>query len=257
MFLRVKVHVVGHVALSERHLRLYHGVAALVNVEHGGVVDHWPHVGVVFRHLRKREQGVDVGEDVGVDLYLRYELLHVYNQLREQLRLKFQNLLVGAKYLLLILFQLWRDVSLCLCQGLLPYPVGRHAVLERVAHFKVIAEHVVVAHLQRGDACRLGLTLLYLQQVVLSAARDVPQLVELLAVSLGNHVAFRHELWRVGLYLLLYPVAQALTEVHLLAEAFQAVVVGVEASRLYGLYGLQCRLQLHHLAWRHPAHGHL
>ena len=149
MFLRVKVDIVGHVALAERHLCLDDGVAALMDVDDGGVVDGGAYVAVVFRYLGKGQQAVDMGQDVGIDLYLRDELLHGDDEFGEETRLEVEYLLVGSQYLFLVFLQFGRDVALGLSQGLLTYPSFRHLVLERVAHLEVIAEDVVVAYFKR------------------------------------------------------------------------------------------------------------
>ena len=43
-------------------------------------------------------------------------------------------------------------------------------ILVGVSHLKIVAEHVVVAHLQRAYACLFGFALLQLKQIVLAGA---------------------------------------------------------------------------------------
>ena len=170
LLLSVEIDIVGHIALTEWHLRLNDGMAALVNVEHVSVVHDGAHIAVVFRHLGKGEQAVDMRQNVGIDLYLRDELLHGYDEFREETGLQLQYFLIGTQYFFLVFFQLRRDIALSLRKGLLAYPSFGHLVLKGVAHFEIIAEDIVESNLQRGDASLLRLALLYLQQVVFTAA---------------------------------------------------------------------------------------
>ena len=87
-------------------------------------------------------------------------------------------------------------------------------------------------NLERGDARLLNLALLNLHEILLAVVRYVAQVVELGTVARGYHVALGHELWRVGLQLLLYALSESLTQVYLLAHVLQRLVLGVLASRL-------------------------
>lgn len=109
-------------------------------------------------------------QNVGVDLYLRDELLHGYDEFREEAGLQFQYFLIGTQYLFLVFFQLWSDVALGLCECLFAYPSFWHFIFKGVAYFKIIAENIVESHFQRGYSCFLCLALLYLQQVVFASA---------------------------------------------------------------------------------------
>ena len=123
---------------------------------------------VLLSRLGSTQQAVQMSNDVGILLHLRNILLGRYDQVGKQLLLQRQYLVLCTQYLLFIFLQLLRDVALCLCQRLLAHPLLRHLVLIRVAHLQVVAEDVVVAYLQRGDARLGGLTLLNLQEVVLA-----------------------------------------------------------------------------------------
>ena len=153
-------------------------MTALLDVDDIGVVDNRPDVAVGLRYLRETQEAIEVRNDIGVNLNLRNELLHILHKLVEKLRLEDDNLLVGAQDLLLVFLQFGRYVSLSLSQCLLANPVGRNLILKGVAHFKVIAEDVVVAHLQRTDARLLRLTLLNLQEILLSVVPDGAEVVE-------------------------------------------------------------------------------
>ena len=202
-------------------MRLYDGVTALLYVEHNIVGHLRAHIAVLVGSLGERQQAVETCRHRGVDLYVRNIGLHVGNKLVEETCLERQNLLVGTHDLLLILLQLLSDVTLSLGERLLAHPLWRHLVLIGVAHLKIISKHVVVAHLERGNARALRLALL-----------DLPQLVKLGREAVGNDAALGHELWRVGLQLLLYALSESLTQVYLLAHVLQSLVLGVLASCL-------------------------
>ena len=132
---------------------------------------------VLLGRLGKRQQTVEMSNDIRVDLYLRNKLLHTQNQVVEELRLERQNAVFCTQDLLLILLQLLCYIALGLRQRLLAHPFCRHLVLIRVAHLEIIAKHVVIAYLQRRDARLLSLTLLNLQQIVLTTISNLSQFV--------------------------------------------------------------------------------
>ena len=262
LFVTVKQHVVRHVALAHGQLCLDHGVASLADVQPVVGSDDGPHVVVLLGRLGSRQQTVEASNDVGVLLHLRYELLGCLDELVEQLLLQRQDAVLGAKYLLLILLQLLRDVTLGLGQRLLAHPLLRHLVFIRVAHLEVVAEDVVVAYLQRRNARLLSLALLNLQQVVLARVGNAPQLVKFVVDAVAYDAPLLHLLWRVGSQLGHDAVAQRLAEVQLLPHPAQRCGGRRRASCLHacltdGGYGLQCCHELHHFPWRHTSCGHL
>ena len=91
---------------------------------------------------------------------------------------------------------------------------------------------------EAADTGEFGLTLLNLQQIVLAAIRNMPQLVEFGVDAIADDPTLGHELWRVGLYLTLYAVAQRLTEVQSLPHPLQRLGLSIETSCLDGLDSL-------------------
>jgi hypothetical protein len=59
-------------------------MAALTDVEHVAVVDHRANVDPLLRHLGEREQAVDAGQYVGIDLDEGNKLLHVVHELGKE-----------------------------------------------------------------------------------------------------------------------------------------------------------------------------
>ena len=187
-------------------------MAALFDVNHLTVVDDGPDVAVLLGSLGKAQQHIKTSQQDGIQLYLRYELLYVAHQIGKKLCLQRQNLVFSPKNLLFIFLQLLGDVALSLCQCLLAHPFSRHLVLIGVAHLQIVAEHVVVAYLQRLDARLLGLALLNLQQVVLARIGNVAQIVEFGTHTVVDHPTLLHLLWRIGLYLTQDALANRLAE---------------------------------------------
>ena len=232
-------------------------MASLLDVDDLRRIDNRTDIIILLGSFGKRQQTVQMGNDIGVDLYLRNIFLHTQNQVVEELGFERQDTVFGAQNLLFIFLQFLRDVALGLCQCLLAHPVGRHLVLVRIAHLQIVAKHIVVTYLQRRDARLLSLAFLYFQQVVLTAIGYLAQLVEFGIHAVSDHPTLLHQLWRVALNLFFDAVLQRLAQVELFPYPFQGLVVGIETGRLDGLDGLQGRLQLHYFARRYTSHSHL
>ena len=129
-------------------------------------------------------------------------------------------------------------------------------ILVRVAHFEIIAEHIVVANLQRRDACLSGFALLYLQEVVLAAVGDVAQFVEFRIHAVADDTAFVDELWWVVGHFAGNAVAHLLAELQPFAHLADGFVVAFHTGLLHGYQSHQGGLQLVHLAGSHPSDGH-
>ena len=186
---------------------------------------------------------------VGVNLYLRHELLNVYHKLVEEFCLKCHYLLVSTEYFLLVFLQFLSDIPLGLSQGLLSHPLCRYLVLIRIPNLQIVAEDVVVAHFQRCYSRSLALSLLYLEQISSAVMRYLPQLVQLLAVACSYDITLSDKLRRVWLYLPFYPLPDALAQVQLLTHHVQSLAVGFQTGPLYRSQSFEGRLQLHHLPW--------
>ena len=87
------------------------------------------------------------------------------------------------------LLQLLCDVTLAGGEGLLADVGLRHKVLVGVAHLDEVAEHMVIADLQLGDASLLPQAGFQLRQNTLGVIADGAQLVHLGVVALGNNAA--------------------------------------------------------------------
>ena len=99
--------------------------------------------------------------------------------------------------------------------------------------------------------------MLNVDEEIASATRYVAKFVQFRTKSLGNNIAAVNHQWWIGLYFMLNAVAQTLAKVHLFANLAYRFVVGLQASNLQWLYGLQRILKLNHLAGRHTTNGYL
>ena len=114
-------------------------------------------------------------------------------QLFEQLDLALENALVGAQHLLFVFLQRRRDEPLAAGDRLLAVIVGRDRVQIRLRDLDVVAEHAVVAHLQRVDAGARALALFELGDHLFARSADAPQVVELGVEAVANIAAVAHE----------------------------------------------------------------
>ena len=185
----------------------YHGMPSLFDINHFSSIYHRTNIVILLSSFGKRKQTIQMRNDIGIDLDLWDKGLHIHDEVVEETRLQRENLILSPQNLLLVLLQFLRDIALRLGQRLLAHPFRRHLFLIRIAHLQIVAKHVVIAYLQRRDTRLLSLALLYLQQIALAVIRNAAQVVELVVHPTANHVALLYQLWRIVLYLTLYPVA--------------------------------------------------
>ena len=120
------------------------------------------------------------------------------------------------------MFEFGGDVALGADEGLFADPVGGHFVLEGVAHFEVVAEHVVVADFQRADAGGVALALLDVEQDLFAAVEGVAEGVEFFRHAGGDDIAFSQGRGRFGQEGALDPFRQRGAVVERFAPGLQA-----------------------------------
>ena len=140
---------------------------------------------------------------------------------------------------LLILLEFFRDVAFRLCEGLLADPFGGHLLFVGVAHFEIVAEHVVEAHLQGGDAGLFGFALLQAEQVVFPVALNVAQAVELFVHTVADVAGFVGDRRGVGSDGKAYAFAHLLAECDALAHALQLLFAALGTQLFDGLQRLK------------------
>ena len=255
--LAVEHDVVGNIFFANGQLLFNDRMASLMDIEHIVVSYHRTYVVVLTRHVGKGQEAVQPGNLVGIGLYGRNELTDALHQLGIELCLQHQYLVLGSQYFFFVFLQFLRDVTLGVSQRLLAYPLLGHLVLVGIAHLDVIAEDVVVANLQAGDAGQVTFALLNLQQVVLARVGNLAQLIEFGTDATLNDTALVDQQRRVVVDFLLDAVAQQLAEVEQLANVVQTGIVGLGTGLLDGFDGPQGYLERHHLAGRHTTYGSL
>ena len=85
----------------------------------------------------------------------------------------------GRDDLLLVFLEFLGDVAFGAHEGLFADPLRRDFVPEGVADLDIVAENVVVSDFERGDSGAFGLPLLHLQEIILPAAGQAAELVQL------------------------------------------------------------------------------
>ena len=160
--------------------------------------------------------------------------LHIRHQIVEQPCFQRQDFFFGAKDFLFVFLQFLRDIALRLCQRLLTYPLCRHLVLERVPHFQIVAEHVVIADFQRRNTRLLHLALLYFQQIVLTGIGNLAQFVEFRIHAMTNHAALVQQLGCITLHLALNTRSHFFADIHLLSYPSERIILRMFAGCFHG-----------------------
>ena len=164
-------------------------MTSLGDGQHIAVVHHRAAV-VVFRSdLRQRSQHIQLGNGVGGALDAVQLGADAFQQLVKQAAFQRDKTLVCAKDLAFQLLQFLRDVPLAGGKGLLADIGLRYKVFVGVAHLDEVAEHMVIADLQLGDAGLLPQAGFQLCQHALGVIADGAQLVHFGVVPLGNDAA--------------------------------------------------------------------
>ena len=154
--LGIELNIIGHILLAYRQLGLDNGMTSGLYLQHTIVAYYRAHIAMLLGCFGKGEHTVETGYDVGIYLYLWNKLGHISNEFHEETCLKRENLLVGSHYLLLIFLKLLGDVALGIGKCLLAYPLLWHLVFVCVAHFEVIAKHIIISYLKALYACLLS-----------------------------------------------------------------------------------------------------
>ena len=166
-----------------------------------------------------------------------------------------ENLVLGVQHLALVILQLGRGEAFGVDQGLLALIVGGRQMLIGAGDLDVVAEDVIEAHFERGDAGALALAGLDLGDVPLAVLAQVAEFVELGMVSGADGAAihqverrfvgdgFEDEVGDVGKFV--EPVVQA-------AQARR--LLGVEAAFQRGEF-FQRAAQSEHVARAGRAQG--
>ena len=131
--------------------RLHHGVAAVLETDHGVLSNVGSGIAVVGGDVRKRYQHVKSRDR----LRRLFDTVEVQCDLlahrRKQLIFDGDGALLCAEDTALELFELGGDIALAVCERLLADIMLGHEVFIGIGDFDIVAEHAVVADLQLRD----------------------------------------------------------------------------------------------------------
>ena len=134
-------------------------------------------------------QHVELGQHVGRGLHPPPRGGHRVAEFQEQFVLQLLRLLVGREHLLLVFLQLGRDVALGVLHRLLADVLRGDLLAVRVGDLDVVAEDLVEADLERGDARPLALLGLIAGDPLLAAVGQFAEGVQRRVVAVADEAA--------------------------------------------------------------------
>ena len=243
----VKIYVVRDEFLAGLHHGLDDRVTTLLYVYDLAVIHLRAAVVVGKSQIGKAGKHIQARQDAAVLLNHGYIRLNFTNKLRIYLSLKGIYPFLRSKDLLLVFLQLFGDIALGIDQSLLPYPFLRHSVLICITHFKIIAEDIVEAYLQRRYSCTLDLPLLHFEKIFLAVTGYLAKLVKLFVHTFRDHVS----LAKLGCSLRMHGTSEIFQEFRTVPHAADKGLKRLDPLSLAELHyrsGLaQPSLELHHL----------
>ena len=157
-------------------------MAALFDLDLAAGIHHRQDVVVLERGLGKTSQYIQLGHRRGGALDAHDLVGDFRQQIGEKLMFQDEQTLIGAEDFIFQLFQFRRDVAFAGGQGLLAGEGIRHRVSVGAADLDVVAEHLIKADLQLGDAGLLAVFGFQIGKIAFAAVHDIPQLVDLAVV---------------------------------------------------------------------------
>ena len=167
-----------------------------------------------------------------------------------------QNFVFCPEDFLLIFLQLLRDVAFRIDERLFAYPFRRHKLLISIAHFHVVAEHVVETDFQTLNAGTCDFAFLDLEQIVLSRGLNVAQFVELCIHSVGDNLTLVHRERWVGTQFAFDALPQRCAGVQSFADVANALLRSLLARIFEHHHRFQSTAQLLHLSWIDASRRH-
>ena len=232
-------------------------MASLTNVQHIIIFDNRTDIIIFTGYIGKRQQTIDAGNLIGIDLNGRNKFAQCLYQFRIKPCFKYQNLILRSEDFLFIFFQFLGDIAFCIHKCLFADPFLRHLVFVYITYFYIVAEHTVISNLQTRYSRLFAFTLLYLQKKILTRIGYLTQFIQFGIYPVLDNPTFIYQQRRIVIHLFIYPVADGNTKIQLLSYPVQAGIIRLHASRFYRLDRLQGNLQLHYLARRYTPHRHL
>ena len=188
--------VVGDEIAGRQHA-LDDGMPTLLDGNRVAVVEDRAHIAMPRRHFRERCESVDVGDGARGAQYRLGVARNLLTDLPEERGFHLADTVLRVQDERLVLLHFGRDEALAAHKRLPPHIVVGRLLEVGIANFDVIAEHAVVADLQRLDAGALAFLVFQPRDVVLRVAGCAAHLVEFGREALPNHIAVAHAYRRV------------------------------------------------------------
>ena len=216
--------VVGHeVAVLDKLLD--HGVTAVLDLDDVTVIHLGTHVLVARGHRGKRQVNVGFGKQRGGFLHALAVLCHKCADFLEKLVFQSANAIARTQNLGLHFLELLGNVSLSANQRLLADVVCGNQIGKGAADLNIVAEHLVISHLERLDAGALALGSSGLLNPVFAVAHDGAKLVHLGVIALGDHAAVTHRERRLFANARIDTVANVLQKIQLAINGAQLLAL--------------------------------
>ena len=167
-------------------------MAAVVDLDHAGIVHHRAAVAVFDRDDGKRRERVKLRDRGGGLLDALGARADLVAQGGEDLVFERVVTLPRGQDLLLQVLELLRDVALAVDERLLADVGVGHLILEGIGDLDVVAEDLVVADLQRADAGAFLFLRFNGGEQPLAAGENVVQAVDLGVEALADEAALAH-----------------------------------------------------------------
>ena len=179
----IQIYIIRNKLLTYLHLSLDYRMTSLLYIYNLTVIHLRTAISVADSQIRESAEDIKTCKNAAVPLDGRNICLYSCHQFAIYARLYCIYTLLRSENLLLIFLQFLGYISFRIHEGLLPYPLGRNAVLMCVTDFKVISENVIETYLERRYSCALYLTLLNLKKIVLAVTSDSSEFVKFLIHS--------------------------------------------------------------------------
>ena len=187
----------------------------------------------IVRDLRatitgSRSQRSESHEDInfcqrfGRRQHSRDVLGNFFLQFREHFLFERLRLIFGTQDFVFVLLQLRSDVSFLILQRLLANIFVRNFAPVSSRHFKVVPKNLVEADLQVWNSRPFAFLSLIRRDPLLTAFRQVSQLIQLSAESFPDHATVRHRDRRIVLDRVVYGGTHFRTEIDSFFQCLQA-----------------------------------
>ena len=180
--------IVGNKALALLAQKLFDDrMAAADDEQLAGSVEFRARVAAVRGQLCERSEHVELRDGRGGAPQAPLACAAIPSAPRRKLALDFEDALVGGENFALVFLQLGRGEALGIHQRLLALVVRGREMQIGLRNLDVVAEDLVEANLQRGDAGAFALALFHRGDDLLAVLAEVAQFVEFGVVTAADH----------------------------------------------------------------------